>query len=172
MLVDEYEVARELTNYTINLLDNYFINHTYSDKFFNGDLEFLVMLLRGFLQNYETISIDNIRKALTYMHKTIFAHTEVVYTYEKSFYDDFFYVMDKLLGKFYFDVTVMRANIRFSDEQVEEFQESLSDIMQMHKECMDEFMRVLLLKMSKVSFTNYDFYHGQNIEVFLNRTFS
>ena len=49
MLVDEYQVALELTNHTINMLDGFFINHTYADKFFNGDLEFIVMLLRGFL---------------------------------------------------------------------------------------------------------------------------
>ena len=37
---------------------------------------------------------------------------------------------------------------------------------------MDEFMRVLLLKMNKVTFTSFEFYDGQNFEIFLNRTFS
>lgn len=88
------------------MLDIHFKNHTFDEIYFNGDLEFVVFMMRGFLKNYEAVSIDNIRKALTYMKKCIDAHVEVVYTYDKSFYDDFFIVMDRIMGKLYFEVNI------------------------------------------------------------------
>lgn len=43
--------------------------HTYSDLYINGDLEFIVMLMRGFLKSYDTISIQNINTGLYWMQK-------------------------------------------------------------------------------------------------------
>ena len=54
--VDEYVITKNLTGEVIEYLDYYFINHTYADLYLNTDLEFLVMLLKGLVKNYETIS--------------------------------------------------------------------------------------------------------------------
>ena len=64
----------ELTDVTISMLDRYFINHESDFMYTNGDLEFVVMLMRGLLKNYETIHTNHIRKGLYYLHKCIFAH--------------------------------------------------------------------------------------------------
>ena len=62
------------------------------------------MLMRGLLKSYDTISLENINKSLSYMKKCIDAHIEVVYTFTKAFYDDYFLVMDRMLGKLYLDI--------------------------------------------------------------------
>ena len=129
---DEYEMVIELTNATIDMLDLFFINHTYPEKFYSGDLEFIVEILKGFLSNYEAITIDKIRKALKYMTQCIDAHEEVVYSFEKNFYDNFMLVMDRIIGKLYFEKAKWSRNPKFTYDNVEEMQRNLTDIMDMH----------------------------------------
>jgi hypothetical protein len=113
------------------------------------------MIMRGFLKNYETVSLDNIRTGLKYMNKSIYAHIEVVYTFTKAFYDDFYEVMDRILGKLHSEVRVKELDFKLTVDDIEEFQRSMSDIMMLYNRCLDEFNRVVLLKMNKQSF--YDF---------------
>ena len=105
----------------MNTLDNYFINHTYNDKYINGDLEFIVMLMRGLLKNYESISLDNIRTGLKYMNRSIYAHIEVVYTYNKAFYDDFYEVLDRILGKLHFELRLKEIDMKLSNDDIEDY---------------------------------------------------
>ena len=124
MTIDELVIAGNLTNTTINLLDQYFLNHTYNDTFLNTDLEFVVQIMKGALNSFDTITVDNINKGLTYMKACIAAHTEVVYTYSQDFQkdhltvDDFFEVMSMILGKFYFDVRVMEVDLAYSADDI------------------------------------------------------
>jgi hypothetical protein len=112
--------------------------------------------MRGFLKNYETISLDNIRTGLKYMNRSIKAHIEVVYTYTKAFYDDFYEIMDRILGKLHYEIRVKELDFKLTSDDIEDFQrKEMTDIMSMFNSCLDEFNRVVLLKMNKQSF--YDF---------------
>ena len=79
-------------------------------------------------------------KALRYLEKAIFAHTHIVYAYDPEFYDDFYDLMGKIIAKIYFDNT-----------------QEESDILPIVKRCVDEFSRILLLKMNPISFTSYQY---------------
>lgn len=74
------------------------------------------MTVRGLLKTPEINNKDQILKALQYMQKCIDAHIEVVYTYTKAFYDDFFMIMDRILAKFYFDIRVMESDLKSREE--------------------------------------------------------
>ena len=130
MLAEEEGAATELTNATINMLNLHFQNHTQSFDYFSGDLEFIVLLTRGFLNNYETLTSDHVKLIMNKIYTTIFASTEVVYAYESKFYDDYFKVMDELLGKIHFEIQVKRNDPKMSDYKLQEYIEGLSDIME------------------------------------------
>ena len=98
MSVDEYIAAINLTNYTLSTLHKYFANHTYADKYLNTDLEFVVMLLKGFMNNFETVTVEQVKKALQYMKLCISADTEVAYTYSRQFYDEYYELLSRVLG--------------------------------------------------------------------------
>jgi hypothetical protein len=160
-----------ITNATIDLLDQYFVGHTYSDLYINGDLEFIVMIMRGFLKSYDSISISNIYKGLYWMKECMSAHIEVIYTFNKDFYDDFFTVMDRTLGKLHYDLRIMEANLTKTYADIEVYRGSLNETMELYDFCLNEFIRVLLLKMNIQTFYSYT-YSGVNINVILNRTLS
>lgn len=68
-----------------------------------GDLEYVVMVMRGLLNSYETITMSSLNQALTHMYNCIFAHTEISFAYQFEFFDDFYDVMGRVLGKMHFD---------------------------------------------------------------------
>jgi len=49
------------------------------------ELEFLVMLVRGLLKNYETITIKQINRVLHYINLCINAHIENVYAFNSNY---------------------------------------------------------------------------------------
>jgi hypothetical protein len=64
----------------------------------------------------------------------------VVYTYDSEFYEDFFDMMGRVISKVYFDNEVYEQ-----------------EIFPILRHCVDEFTRVLLLKMNPVTFTDYQY---------------
>lgn len=118
MSIDEFVYSKKLVNSSFPFLDYYFQNHTYPDKYTNGDLEYLVMYMKGMIKNFETITIDHIKTGLTYMKSCIDAHIEVVYTFSKVFYDDFFELMSRILGKFHYDKLNMETDYSMNSDEV------------------------------------------------------
>lgn len=60
-------IVKNLTSEVFDYLDYYFMNYTYTDKYLNTDLEFVVMLMKGLVQNYETVTPDQVLKGLNYI---------------------------------------------------------------------------------------------------------
>lgn len=83
-------------------------------------------------------------KPLTYLHQAIFSHTQIVYAQNKEFYEDFFDLMSRILAKVHFD------NILGSSSK-----EEVRLIMKLVMESVDEYCRVLLLKMNPDTFKLY-----------------
>ena len=79
------------------------MNHTISDHYTSGDLEYLVMVMKGLTSSFETVKLDNIKLGLTYIKKCIDAHFEVVNTFTKVFYDDYFILMSRILGRLHYE---------------------------------------------------------------------
>ena len=57
------------------------------------------MMIKGLLHNFETIDMADINTVLDFIHAAIHSHTQVVYAFDKEFYEDFFDVMSRILGK-------------------------------------------------------------------------
>ena len=104
-------MATVISNVTISSVKSYFKNNTYLDKYLAGDLEYLVMLLRGFLRSFETLSLYSLDVVLSHMHDCLFAHTEVAYSYQYELYSDFYDVMGRILGKLHFDKITHRSEL-------------------------------------------------------------
>ncbi len=140
MQVNEYPLAVNATQMVINVMDLYFLNKTYNDSMTQHDLQYAVMTLKGLLSNFEVITQSQVLHGLKYVEKSIFAHTAVVYTYDSEFYEDFFDMMGRVISKVYFDNEVYEQ-----------------EIFPILRHCVDEFTRVLLLKMNPVTFTDYQY---------------
>jgi hypothetical protein len=85
------------------MIPKYFENHVDIDLYLNTDLEYLVFVIRGFLKSFETFtSFIPLTIALRYVKTTIDAHFEVVNTYTRAFYDDFYEVMSRIMGLIHF----------------------------------------------------------------------
>ena len=50
------------------------------------------------------------------MKKSIFAHTEVVYTYSKYFYDDFIELMSRILGYIHYQKLNYETDLTLPNE--------------------------------------------------------
>lgn len=56
------------------------------------------MLLRGFVQSYESVELFQVENGLKWIKKCLDAHFEVANTYTKAFYNDYFETMSRILG--------------------------------------------------------------------------
>lgn len=117
------------------------------------------------------MTISHINKGLKYMKKCMQAHIEVVYTFNKDFYDDFYTLIDRILGKVQYDLRVFESNLTNTLPDINKFKISMTETMELIDYCLNEFIRVILLKINKQTLTSYTF-SGTNYEVFLNRTLS
>lgn len=101
--VNEYGLAKDSASLVIQIFDIYFFNHTYIDAFRATDLQYIVMTMKGLLQNLEAIEMRDISKTMNLLHKTIFAHNHTVFSYDVNFYDDFYETMSRILAKAHYD---------------------------------------------------------------------
>ena len=86
------------------------------------------MLLKGLVKNYETVTIEQILRALTLMKRCIEAHTEVVYTYSLYFYDDFIELMSRVLGKLRYMRLDLDTDFSLKDDQIDQRMEDLENV--------------------------------------------
>ena len=85
------------------MIPRYFENHVDLELYLNTDLEYLVFVIRGFLKSFETFnSFTSLTTAMRYVKICIDAHFEVVNTYTRAFYDDFYEVMSRIMGLIHF----------------------------------------------------------------------
>lgn len=119
----------------------YFSNHTNEDDYLNTDLEYLVMLLRGFSKSFVTLAPSLLNQTLTYLNITLNAHLEVVITYQKAFYDDFY-------------ETISRLYPYLHTLDGDPLQPHLFDLV---RTCERLFTHGLLLKINKQSFNEYTY---------------
>jgi hypothetical protein len=70
---------------------------------------------------------------------------------ERDFYDDFFDLMSRILGKAHYDETLNRLNMLEIDSDL--MQKTLEKL----RESLDEFCRVILLKMDPINFSSYSY---------------
>jgi hypothetical protein len=75
MTIEENSVANQASNLVVDILDHYFENKTFTDSYTSQDLLYTVTILKGLLQNFETLEMAQIDRALSYIHKTIYSHT-------------------------------------------------------------------------------------------------
>jgi len=53
------------------------------------------------------------------MKKCIEAHTEVVYTFSKFFYDDFYELMSRIIGRVHYEKINMETDFSNDNEEVD-----------------------------------------------------
>ena len=85
------------------MIPKYFENHVDIELYLNTDLEYQIFVIRGFLKSFETFnSFESLKNAMRYVKICIDAHLEVVNTFTRSFYDDFYEVMSRIMGLIHF----------------------------------------------------------------------
>lgn len=147
------------------MIDLYFENKTYPDAFTSQDLLYAVMTLKALVKNFETITMAEIQNVMLYIHSAIHAHTQTVYAFDKEFYDDFFDLMGRILAKAHFDDLVSDLGLKKPHER-----DVMASVLTLVRESIDEFSRVLLLKMNPITFTSYSYpfdkasYSAENVQ--------
>jgi hypothetical protein len=131
------------------MIPRYFENHVDVDLYLNTDLEYLIFVIRGFLKSFETFnSFIPLTNAMRYVKTTIDAHFEVVNTYTRALYDDFYEVMSRIMGLIHFQ-RMKVVDLEGMGLEVELKMKSLKELNQLTQYCFDEFSRKLLIKMNK-----------------------
>jgi hypothetical protein len=123
------------------------------------------MTLKALTKNFETISMGEIEKVMHYIHSAIHSHTQIVYAFDKEFYDDFFDLMGRILAKAHFDELLSDLGLMklLKDD-------AIKLVLTYVRESIDEFSRVLLLKMNPTTFTSYSYpfdkasYTAENVQ--------
>ncbi|CDW83340.1 proprotein convertase subtilisin kexin type partial [Stylonychia lemnae] len=176
LTLEDNHMAKQLTQGIVNSTDIYFQNHTYQDMYRAGDLEYVVMLLKGLLKNYETADLDDVLRMLQHMRNCIYAHSEIVFSFQIEYYDSFYLTMGRIFGKIHLYYAANKLSCEFNEERENKFLETISEIVRITQDCINEFSRVALLRMDKIIASKYQTYSfiGQSsyLEVLLNRTLS
>ncbi len=154
MTSNELILAKHSVKLVLNIVDLYFTNHTYSDAYKATDLHYLTMVLKGLLNNLEAAHVDDILRILTYTSSCIFAHTHNVYSLDPQFYDYFFDAMSRVLAKIHFDHNLIKRGLMHADQS---YQLRVNLVLTQVRSCINEFTRILLLKMNQNTLFEYSY---------------
>jgi hypothetical protein len=87
------------------------------------------------------------------------AHFEVVNTYQKTFYDDFFTLMGGILGRLHFEKLTLLSDPEFSQDDIPQRLSLLNGLSDLVNYSLDLMIKGMTVKMNKQSFYDY-FYDG------------
>ncbi len=104
------------------------------------------------------------------MKQCISADTEVVYTFSRQFYDEYFELLSRVLGRLHYEKLKLNSDYSNSEDEIILIMLEVSEIVELLDYCLNEFSRVLMLKMSK-TFTSY-YFQGTYLELSLSRKLS
>jgi hypothetical protein len=93
---------------------------------------------------------------MRYTKICIDSHFEVVNTFTRAFYDDFYEVIGRIMGLIHFQ-RMKVVDLEGMGLEVELRMQSLRELNELTQYCFDEFSRLLMIKMNKQSFFDYYF---------------